>query len=178
MTLAADLRRARRIETRGLNDRLVGRARDVERVAPQGIAVRARVRVAGTVARFARDAEFRGARIGELRCNWSGAKRRVELRPPVRRMACDAHGVPSAGFGHVRRARRHHDRGAPGNPGPLRSQPNGRKLSKDAAVPRRVPEDLLIMRSGGHHHLAFYATGSGWGQAGVRLGSDPSLTPA
>ena len=66
---------------------------------------------------------------------------------------------------------------ASGNPAPLVDEPDRRQLTERPPLSRRVPIDLLIVRSGGQHHLAFYATGSEWRvtrhRSRHRSGTDP-----
>src|SRR5262245_4247748 len=64
VTLTAHLRRAPRIEARGLHDRVIAGLPEMDAVSAQRIPVRARVRLARTVTRLARDAELGRARVG------------------------------------------------------------------------------------------------------------------
>ena len=61
--------------------------------------------------------------------------------------------VPAAALGDLRHGRRMHRRRTAGYPAMVCDQLNGRKLTEQAAVPGRVPIDLLVMRPGRHHHL-------------------------
>ena len=63
------------------------------------------------------------------------------------------------------RRRRRHQRRAPRDPFLVSGEPDHRQLSEHTAVPRLVPEDLLVVRAGRHHH------------APARLGSASAPTP-
>ena len=158
MALAADLRRAPRIEPRGMHDAGVGRLRQVQGVAAPGIGVGPDVLVGRSMTRFARDAELRRRRLHLLRRDWLRPERRVEGGPAEGRVAGDADAVPRARFRERGLSRRMHDRRAARNPAPFADQPDRRELAERPPMSGRVPIDLLIVRSRGQHHVAFYAT--------------------
>ena len=169
VALTADLRRSARVESIGTDDRRIGAAGEVQPVAAERPCVGACVIAARPVARLARDAEFCRRRVGDLIGNRPRSERRVEARPPVGRVARDADAVPRARLS-MRRSRRPHHRGAPRNPAAIRGQPDRRQLSEHAAVPGRVPVDLLVVRPGRHHHAPPDTRDTGFDPAS---GTDP-----
>src|SRR5262245_18886743 len=99
MALAADLRRAPRVEARRMHDAGVGRLRQMQGVTAPGVSVDADVLVGRSMTRFARDAEFRRRRIHLLRRDRLRPERRVERGTAERGVAGDTDTVPGAGFG-------------------------------------------------------------------------------
>ena len=139
----------------------VGRAAEMEGVAaPRARVARATCSSARSVTRFARDAELRRRRVhrcvgDRLRCR-TACRRRAGRGSCGRRRRCAFHAPVSENGGLSRRM---HDGRASRNPAPLVDEPDRRQLTEYPPVSGRVPIDLLIMRSRGHHDLAFYAMG-------------------
>ena len=153
VALAADLRRAPRVEARRLDDGRIGRAAGVERVAAQRVPVGGHVRLGRAVARLAGDAELGDGGVDRLIADRLGAERGIEAGLAVRSVAVDADGVPvSVEHRHSLSGGRQHD-GVAGRPALLVEQVDGRQHVERALVARRVPVDVLVVRAGDHHHL-------------------------
>src|SRR5262245_17871525 len=160
-----------------MHDAGVGSFCQMQGVTAPGVAVDANVLVGRSMTRFARDAEFRRRRIHLLRRDRLRPERRVEGGTAERRMAGDTDAVPGAGFGERGLSRWMHHRRAARNPAPLVDQPDRRELTECPPVSGRVPIDLLIVRSRGQHHLAFYAMGKEWGRRGDAGSLVPTPSP-
>src|SRR5204862_5993257 len=129
------------------------------------VLVRAYVRLGGSVARLASDAELGDGGGGRLYARRDGAERRRQRRLSVGCVTVDTHRVPTPGFrqngigGWTEKGR------LPRNPFAFCQEIRSGELTDQAAATGCIPVHLLVVRSGRQHDLPLdacrYAVGSG-----------------
>src|SRR5262245_47785541 len=125
----------------------------MKRVSPSGVAIRSNVIGRRAVTALAGDAKLRRLRVDLLGEERLGSPGRAQRGLALGGVTRDADGVPTAAFRKQRQIRRVHHCRTSRDPAIIGHQANRRELTEQASMTGGIPIDLLMMRSGRHHHL-------------------------